>query len=35
MSNYKKYRSQLLKENRNNPFYPVVTLVLYFGHEKH
>ena len=29
------YRTQLLKENRNNPFYPVVTLVLYFGHEKH
>ena len=29
------YRTQLLKENRNHPFYPVVTLVLYFGHEKH
>ncbi len=29
------YRTQLLKENRNHPFYPVVTLVLYFGQEKH
>lgn len=29
------YRSQLLKENRDNPRYPVVTLVLYFGHKKH
>lgn len=29
------YRSQLLKENRNNPRYPVVTLVLYFGYKKH
>lgn len=28
------YRSQLLKENRGSPFYPVVTLVLYFGHRK-
>ena len=28
------YRAQLLKENRGNPRYPVVTLVLYFGHEK-
>lgn len=28
------YRAQLLKENRNKPFYPVVTLVLYFGHRK-
>ena len=25
------YRSQLLKENRGNPRYPVVTLILYFG----
>lgn len=29
------YRSQLLKENLNNPRYPVVTLVLYFGYKKH
>ena len=29
------YRAQLLRENRGKPFYPVVTLVLYFGHEKH
>ena len=29
------YRSQLTKENRNAPLYPVVTLVLYFGHTKH
>ena len=29
------YRSQLTKENRTNPNYPVVTLVLYFGYEKH
>ena len=29
------YRTQLLKENRGNPRYPVVTLVLYFGYEKH
>lgn len=29
------YRTQLLKENRNNPRYPVVTLVLYFGYRKH
>jgi hypothetical protein len=28
------YRAELLKENRNDPRYPVVTLVLYFGHEK-
>ena len=28
------YRAQLLKENRNNPRYPVVTLVLYFGHSR-
>lgn len=28
------YRVQLLKENRKNPRYPVVTLVLYFGHRK-
>lgn len=28
------YRSQLLKENRGNPRYPVVTLVLYFGYRK-
>ena len=29
------YRTQLLKENLSNPRYPVVTLVLYFGYEKH
>ena len=29
------YRSQLLKENRDKPRYPVVTLVLYFGYTKH
>ena len=29
------YRSQLTKENRIKPNYPVVTLVLYFGYEKH
>ena len=29
------YRAQLLKENRDNPRYPVVTLVLYFGYKKH
>ena len=29
------YRTQLLKENRDNPRYPVVTLVLYFGYKKH
>lgn len=28
------YRAQLLRENRGNPRYPVVTLVLYFGHDK-
>ena len=28
------YRAQLLKENRGNPRYPVVTLVLYFGYRK-
>lgn len=28
------YRSQLLKENRDKPRYPVVTLVLYFGYKK-
>lgn len=28
------YRAQLLKENRSRPFFPVVTLVLYFGHKK-
>ena len=28
------YRSQLLKENADNPRYPVVTLVLYFGYTK-
>lgn len=28
------YRTQLLKENRDNPRYPVVTLVLYFGYKK-
>ncbi len=29
------YRSQLLKENKNKPRYPVVTLVLYFGYTQH
>ncbi len=29
------YRAQLTKENRASPLYPVVTLVLYFGHAKH
>lgn len=29
------YRSQLTKENIGKPKYPVVTLVLYYGHEKH
>ena len=29
------YRAQLLKENRRNPRYPVVTIVLYFGYKKH
>ena len=29
------YRAQLTKENRDKPCYPVVTLVLYFGHRKH
>ena len=29
------YRAQLTKENRASPLYPVVTLVLYFGHTKH
>ena len=29
------YRTQLLKENRKNPRYPVVTIVLYFGYKKH
>lgn len=29
------YRTQLLKENKSNPRYPVVTLVLYFGYKKH
>lgn len=28
------YRAQLTKENQGKPRYPVVTLVLYFGHEK-
>ena len=28
------YRSQLLRENRNKPRYPVVTLVLYFGYTR-
>ena len=28
------YRAQLTKENADKPRYPVVTLVLYFGHEK-
>ncbi len=29
------YQLQCLKENRSKPTYPVVTLVLYFGHKKH
>ena len=29
------YRSQLLRENRDKPRYPVITLVLYFGYAKH
>ena len=29
------YRTQLLKENKENPRYPVFTLVLYFGYKKH
>ena len=29
------YRIQLLKENKNNPRYPVITLVLYFGYDNH
>lgn len=29
------YRTQLLADNTGNSRYPVVTLVLYFGHEKH
>ena len=29
------YRSQLFKENASKPRYPVVTLVLYFGYERH
>ena len=29
------YRTQLLRKNRDKPRYPVVTLVLYFGHRKH
>ena len=29
------YRAQLTNENRSSPLYPVVTLVLYFGHTKH
>ena len=29
------YRGQLTKESKNAPLYPVVTLVLYFGHTKH
>ena len=28
------YRAQCLKENRQNPPYPVLTLVLYFGYQK-
>ena len=28
------YRAQLTRENIGKPRYPVVTLVLYFGHEK-
>lgn len=28
------YRSQLLRENRDKPRYPVITLVLYFGYAK-
>ena len=29
------YRTQLLKENKKKPRYPVVTLVLYFGYKHH
>ena len=29
------YRSQLLRENKDNPRYPVVTMVLYFGYKQH
>lgn len=29
------YRSQLLSKNKSSGRYPVVTLVLYFGHKKH
>ncbi len=29
------YRAQLINENRVSPSYPVVTLVLYFGHKRH
>lgn len=29
------YRAQLTKEGKSSPLYPVVTLVLYFGHTKH
>jgi hypothetical protein len=29
------YRAQLTRENHASPLYPVVTLVLYFGHTKH
>lgn len=29
------YRAQLLRENRDKPRYPVVTLVLYFGTARH
>ena len=28
------YRQQLLKENKDKPKYPVVTLVLYFGYRE-
>ena len=28
------YRAQCLKENENDPAYPVVTIVLYFGYKK-
>ena len=28
------YRAQCLKENKDNPPYPVVTIVLYFGYKK-
>ena len=29
------YRTQLLRENRQNPRYPVITVVLYFGYKRH